>query len=340
MFTSILGELKGWFGRAFVLAVWLPVFVFASAAAAVYLAGAGRLASFAAAWAQWGADQKIITSAEFLLAVTLVAYALDFAQVSVTRLFEGYWPGLPPLRALAGWRRRRYGRALDALTERVEELSEQIPSEGDAARLTRLRAEMNRLEERRLLTFPPPDYESHLMPTRLGNLYKAAELYPHARYRIDSVVVWPRLREVLPDAFVGRLQEVKTAVDFLLLFSLLSAVFALASVPYLLARGARPSLVLACAGALPLAWFAYRAALTPAQAYAEQIKVAFDLYRKPLLKTLGLRAPATLAGEQALWREVSDFIFRGIPLAEEWQFEPPADDPALSGRPVKKGGTG
>lgn len=324
MFTSILGELKGWFGRAFVLAVWLPVFVFASAGAAVYVAGAGSLSSLSAAWAGRGADEKIVLSAGFVLAVTLVAFALDFAQASVTRLFEGYWPALPILRSFARWRRRRYERSLGPLDERLGELSEQIPGEEDEGRLRLLRAEMHRLEERRLFGFPPPGYEAHLMPTRLGNLYKAAELYPHARYNIDSVVIWPRLREVLPDAFVGRLQEVKTAVDFLLLLSLLSAVFSLLFVPYLWVRGAHPSLVLACAAGLPLAWLSYRAALSPAQAYAELLKVAFDLHRTALLQALGLRMPATLSQERTLWREVSEFIFRGPLPGQDWQFDAPA----------------
>ena len=87
--------------------MWLPVFVFASAAAAVYLAGAGALTSSAAVWAQWRADEKIILSAEFIIVVTLVAFVLDFAQVSITRLFEGYWADLPLLRTFGRWRRRQ-----------------------------------------------------------------------------------------------------------------------------------------------------------------------------------------------------------------------------------------
>jgi hypothetical protein len=328
MFTSIVGELigqlKGWFGRAFLLAVWLPVFIFASAGAAVYLAGAGGLGTFAAAWAQWQAADKAVVSALFVLAVSLVAFVLEFAQVSITRLFEGYWSGVPLLRSFGGRRRRRFERALETLDRRLEELSELIPAEETAGRpVSHLKAEMNRLVERRL-GFPPPGYEAHLMPTRLGNLYKSAELYPHERYRIDSVVVWSRFREVLPDAFVGRLQEVKTAVDFLLLFSLLCLAFALFSVPYLVVRGAQGSLVVACACCLPLAWLAYRAALSPARAYAELLKVAFDLHRKALLKALGLRVPETLREERALWREVSDFIFRGILPDDDWKFDAPA----------------
>ena len=325
MFTSLLGELKNWFGRAFLLAVWLPVFVFASAATAVYLAGAGALTSSAVMWAQWGLDAKIILSATFIVVITLVAFVLDFTQVSITRLFEGYWAELPLLRTFGRWRRQSYEREISRLDQRLEHLSEKIPELEAAARpVEPLKAELNHLTERRLLGFPPPGFEAHLMPTRLGNLYKAAEIYPYARYGMDSVIIWPRLREVLPDKIVERLQEVKTAIDFLLLFSFLSIVFSLLAVPYLWARGAQAWFVLACASGLPLGWLSYRAALSPAQAYSELLKVAFDLHRKALLKALGLRAPITLSQEQALWRDISDFIFRGIPPARDWQFDAPA----------------
>src|SRR5260370_7047529 len=42
--------------------------------------------------------------------------------------------------------------------------------------------------------YPMPEYGvEKVMPTRLGNILKNAELYPHERYNIDSVLVWPRL---------------------------------------------------------------------------------------------------------------------------------------------------
>jgi hypothetical protein len=323
LFTSIMGELKGWFNRAFLMAVWLPVCVFASAATVVYLAGAGELASGAAAWAQWQTDEKVILVAEFVIVITLVAFGLEYVQVSITRLFEGYWTELPVLRSFGQWKRRRYELEINSLDRRLEYLSQEIPELEAAGRPAgSLRAELNRLSARRLGSVPP-GYEAELMPTRLGNLYKSAELYPYTRYGIDSVVLWPRLREVLPEQFVGRLQEVKTAVDFLLLFSFLSILFSLLAVPYLWARGAQVWLVLACVSGLPLGWLSYRTALSPAQAYSELLKVAFDLHRKALLKALGLSAPITLSQEQALWRDISDFIFRGIPPSQDWQFDAP-----------------
>lgn len=331
LFTSLAGELKGWVGKAFVMAVWLPVLVFACAGLAVYLAGAGALASAPAEWARRGADDKAIFLAVFVGVVTLAAFVLDFAQVPLVRLFEGYWAELPLLRQVGRRRQRRYERDLARMDERLEQLSEQLPASEGKPDTVWLKSEFNVLAGRRLLAFPPPGYESQLMPTRLGNLYKAAELYPYDRYRIDSVTVWPRLRERLPDKFVERLQEVKTGVDFLLLFSFLSALFSLLSVPYLLWQRAPASLVLACAAGLPLAWLCYRAALSPAQAYAELLKTAFDLHRHELVKALGLRVPETLAKEQALWLDISNFIYRGIPPSEDWRFEPQSakkDEPA------------
>ena len=38
-----------------------------------------------------------------------------------------------------------------------------------------------------------------VMPTRLGNVLRAAEMYPTERYRIDTWVIWPRLYLLLPE---------------------------------------------------------------------------------------------------------------------------------------------
>ncbi len=324
MFSSFLGELKGYFGKAFVLAVWLPILLFTSAGLAVYLAGAGILRVSWERWLGLQIEDKVLLAAAFLITVTLTAFVIDHMQVPITRMFEGYWDDVTGLRAFGRFKRRRCERQLNLLDARLEVLAEEIPTlEQNGRHAGLLKAEFNRLTERRLLSFPPPGYEAQLMPTRIGNIYKAAELYPYTRYRIDTVIVWPRLRQVLPDGFVGRMQEVKTAADFLLLFGLLAIIFSLASLVYLIAQGAVMSLIVICALGLPLGWLSYRASLAPARGYAEMIKVAFDLYRQPLLKSLGLELPTTLSEEQKLWRELSIFIFRGVPPAKDWQFTPP-----------------
>ena len=86
-------------------------------------------------------------------------------------------------------------------------------------------------------------------------------------------------------------------------------------------QGRGPLLQRSGDGGLPVGWLAYRAALSPALAYAELIKVAYDLYRHSLLKSLGMNVPATLDQEQKLWRSISDFIIQNLPPVEEWQFK-------------------
>ena len=73
MFSTYLGELKGYVGKAFVLAVWLPVFVFASLGMVIYLEGSGSLGS---AWQRWNAltvGGQGVLAMEFLIAVTFKA---------------------------------------------------------------------------------------------------------------------------------------------------------------------------------------------------------------------------------------------------------------------------
>ena len=53
------------------------------------------------------------------------------------------------------------------------------------------------------------------MPTHLGNVLKAAELYSWERYQIDSIVIWSRLESDIPDAFSAPLQDAKTSLDLI-----------------------------------------------------------------------------------------------------------------------------
>jgi len=73
------------------------------------------------------------------------------------------------------------------------------------------------------LYYPPSPVD--IMATRLGNVLKASELYSWKRYRLDAVVLWPRLQASLPDTFSNPLQDTKASFDlmvtlcaFLLLF--------------------------------------------------------------------------------------------------------------------------
>jgi hypothetical protein len=102
-----------------------------------------------------------------------------------------------------------WGQRLDRLNRATERLRAALDLLG------------NQLHERRLqlhrilfLCYPPlPDT---VMPTVLGNVLKSAERYPWQRYRLDAVVIWPRLQPLLPSESTDLLQQAKTSLDLLL----------------------------------------------------------------------------------------------------------------------------
>lgn len=64
-----------------------------------------------------------------------------------------------------------------------------------------------------------PLERAEVMPTRLGNVLKAAERYSWSRYRLDSVLIWSRLQPALPQEFMAALQDVRTSLELMLTLS-------------------------------------------------------------------------------------------------------------------------
>ena len=83
----------------------------------------------------------------------------------------------------------------------------------------------HRLNRQQFLYFPTrPD---DILPTQLGNVMRAAELYSQERYNIDAVLIWPRLQSFLPEGFAGTLQDAKTALDLMITLSAFCLIFGL-----------------------------------------------------------------------------------------------------------------
>ena len=72
------------------------------------------------------------------------------------------------------------------------------------------------------------------MPTRLGNILKASEIYAQIRYSIEAVNVWPRLFSVLPRQFVIDMEEKNNHFMFLLNSSFLIFIASLSSLGFAL----------------------------------------------------------------------------------------------------------
>ncbi|KAB8176796.1 hypothetical protein [Microbispora catharanthi] len=293
MLGTVVKEAGGLLDRRFFLNGLLPVLAFLGCCLLTVAAARGGVAGAVNAWQRQDVTIKIIHMLAFLVVALLAAAWLASAATTLVRLYEGYWPGLigRPLRALGlRWHRNRLA-ALDPVDDR------------DYARLH---------------TSYPSD-PSEVMPTRLGNILKNAELHPEDRYGLDAVVVWPRLYPLLPEEQRTALIAARTELEFFLTVSALAAAYSATSGIFLILAGADPGLFLLChATGGVVALLAYRAALPSARLYGQQVKVTFDVHRALLLTAIGQQDTAGI-DEHLLWQALARHWYRGIPLAATYR---------------------
>ena len=301
MFGSVFSTVTGFLDSRFLVNYFLPSLLFSALLVVVWVVGNERVPEAVSWWGQSTAQQTFQITG-FLVWVLLFAHVVASRAEAVLRFYEGYWdfPGGDALRRLGqSWHQRRLARigaALNSDWRRYQEI---------------------------YAGYPLPTQPDEVMPTRLGNILKNAELYPRDRYNIDAVLIWPRLYPLLPPAFTTTITGLRGNLDFMLVISSLAALFALLSGPYLLYLKASPFVFLSCFGGGALvAYVAYSASLGSALLYAHQIKSAFDLYRNELLKQMRVAAPATRAAERAVWGQLCYFLYRNIGPAS-WAYESP-----------------
>ena len=188
--------------------------------------------------------------------------------------------------------------------------------------------------------------ETDIMPTRLGNVLKASEVYAYDRYLIEAITVWPRLFSLLPSGFVKDMEEKNNHFMFLLnstlLIYMLSSLSFLTSVVGFYLRSCRNflycsnlqgvqslqdgfstisplmylviSAILVCFG-----YRLYLIAVNAAQDFGLFYRAGFDLYRIDLLKQLHRELPKNLGDERNAWLAISTFFIAGERL--EWDID-------------------
>ncbi|MGC1209918.1 MAG: hypothetical protein WA890_01430 [Micromonospora sp.] len=305
LFEAGLDSAERVLGPRFLIAVLLPVLLATGTSALVGLAAAGHtLGDFLRAWQGYGASAQLIAGVWIALGVVGAAYVLAFFQLSLLRVLEGYWPQRGVLGVLRRRRTERHRRKAAAGWGRVRTLrdkAEQADSSALAARL--------------LAAYPPPPRLARgCLPTALGNRLRAAEYYPLERYGVDAVVLWPRLRPLLPPEASDRLIGARTALDSTISLLALSVAFGTVWPVVLLIMGGHEALAALCLLAWPVAWAAHAAALQAAVAFGQEVRVVFDLHRHLLLRHLNLDVPCDAAAERRLWDDLAQFYLRNAPL--------------------------
>jgi len=296
MFSSVLKEVTGVLDRRFLLTAFFPSLVFWVSLVVAIALGRGNLAALVQAWNDQEGTHKALQIVGFLAGVAFFAMLLSSQLTAILRFYEGYWDF--PL-----------GRACSNLGKRWHQQRLALIPDMEYSTI--------------YLEYPLPTQLGAVMPTRLGNILKNAELYARDRYGIDPVLIWSRLYHLYPERFVQAIAASRGDLDFMLSVSSLGAAFALFSGVILLWIGADWLLFLLCfVGGLLVAMLAYRGAVGSALLYADHIKTAFDLYRNDFLKQLRLTLPANPEAERQLWSQVNQYLYANVP-PPGWTYSDP-----------------
>jgi len=145
---------------------------------------------------------------------------------------------------------------------------------------------------------------NQLMPTRLGNILRAAEQRPLEKYGLDAIVCWSRLWLLLPEAVKKDLQEARADLNTAAHIWLWSLLFILWT--FLGAWWAAPL------GILSALFAYYNWALDAARTYGELIEATFDLYRHLLYQSLRWNLPAEPEVERRVGQDLTRYLWRGF----------------------------
>lgn len=288
-----------------------------------------------------------------LLVAIMMGFTLTSLNTYIYKLFEGYFffSKLPFFRALERKRARDLRYRRDKLAEQVKRLRHRraIFAKSGFNRSKAKTDQLDRKVEKLIaqrdtftteydLRYPPN--ERLILPTRLGNILRAAEAYPLSRYNIDSVPLWPRMVQVIDESYMRKVDASNDQCSFLLNSSLLSGIFAMFSFSASLYQGIiyylktnfvvdqllyfvptqlenpiylQRAYIYLVIGFLVLviAWFFYNASLYNVSQYGNMIRSSYDLFRFKLLEQLHLPLPKNIRQERIDWRKVSELISVG-----------------------------
>ena len=293
MFATALSTVTGLFSTRFLRNSFFLAFVFVIAACVVVESGRGRLDTTLSTLDGWSTLGKLLGTIALLGVVWLFAAVLESQTRMITQCFEGYWPN--------SW----------------------VKTAGE----NRYRVELTALRNERRMSevyWRFPLSENEVMPTRLGNILRACEVYPDDRYGAPGLLVWPRLYSLLPDAMISLIGDSRSALEFLVVLAALASTFAGGSGIYLLVIGGPIWLYLACLlGGSAIAVLAYSASLATARTYAEYVRTAYDLYRVKVIETMNLPRPADPAAELATWEAVKTLLVQNEPWTAPFSYPPP-----------------
>lgn len=291
MFTKFWEKITENLADEWQLRMMAPAFAFWSGAFVLYALQEGWQPIMERV-AGWNTAQGVTALIAALGLLAISSSLVSQFTVPILRGLQGYWRG--PLGGLASSQIRAVNQKIKTKEERWSWLAKRK----SAGELTSSQLHEYALLDADLANFPVS--ENWRMPTRLGNLLRAAEEYAHVHYGLEINISWPRLWLLLPISTQQEIARARQNLDrsvqtftWALSFAVWSFLNPWASVI-----------------ALILAVVFYQSVLQSAGAYGELLKSAYDLYRFQLYDALHWPKPQGPANEIQSGQALINYLHR------------------------------
>jgi hypothetical protein len=213
----------------------------------------------------------------------------------VLRLVEGYWPW--PFRGL---RVRLVDRINRSLVDKETNLGG-LADKYETRIATPLEAERYALLEKELDQYPQ---DANLrLPTRVGNILRAAEEYPWRCYGLEITIIWPRLWLALPEGAQKELTETRQTLDQIVQLFIWGVAFIIWTIWtwWALPVG------------LMVAVVAYLRIPALAEVFGQLLRAVFDMYRFSLYEGVHWPLPPNPDTEKQIGEALTLYLKGNIP---------------------------
>lgn len=291
--TKFLETLGGKLAEKWLGTILTPAFLFWVGGLGVWIWRYGWL-SVECWFKQHSQPLQITLSIASLLLVLISAIIVNRCEFTVLRILEGYW--ISPFKRLQGLYSQSKQKRRDKLKNKIQPLRALIYE--NTRPLTPEENEEYIRFDLILHYFPV----NQVMPTKLGNILRAAEERSQVYYGLDAFVCFPRLWLLLPDNVKMELTEARNTLNTgasLWLWSLLFILWGFIAWWAIL-------IGILCA------YLSYQWMLNSAIIYGDLLESTFDLYRFELYKALHFPLPTSPQDEQEKGRQLTNYLWKSI----------------------------
>lgn len=287
-----MGDISKGFGKHFLIRAFLPI---------LFVCILNALIHFSLRPATWLAVSGGHLTWLIPLGIAIICFLAQILlsiNQQVIRLYEGYY-------FRKTWPTKQLQRQRDKLFQEIDSIRNRLNSQSSDKQRPQDMARLSLLSYKAEMEYGLRD--SEMLPTKLGNVVRAFEHYANTRYSIESITIWPRLQYVMPREALDAIDDQKTSTDFMINASLLLLISGLGWVLFGIYR-LEWGISLIGMALLIASYLVYRFAIPIAISWGNEVRSAFDLYRRDVLQKMGMPLPATFSEEKKLWKNVYWFF--------------------------------